>query len=303
MKEIISHKETAGTISVITATIATGLNVYLAKIASFINWLLLASITLTLAGLILTLINSFLGKTSEILECGKKYFFKLLWIGVVGTTVPMGMTFYGLRLSPISNTFLLQTEVIYSMVLSYVLLGERISRRQFSLSLLAFLGVFLITSEGTLRWINLGDLLFLLAPFFFQCAHVVAKNLMQIISPLTVVMYRHLIGGLTSFLIFILFGSNHLEDIINIPLWGIILMLYISLSYVIGNSLWYYGIKNINLSKATAIMITYPTISVILAIITLEEKLSPIKSMGIIIVFFSVLGLSLLKASKKASLE
>ncbi|MEM2342142.1 MAG: DMT family transporter [Candidatus Bathyarchaeia archaeon] len=299
MKEIISHKETVGTISVITATIITGLNVYLAKIASFINWLLLASITLTLAGLILTLINFFFGKVSEILKSGKKYFLKLLWIGAVGTTVPMGMTFYGLRLSPISNTFLLQTEVLYSMILSYILLGERISRRQFFLSLLAFLGVFLITSEGTLRWMSLGDLLFLLAPFFFQCAHVVAKNLMQIISPLTVVMYRHLIGGLASLLIFMLFGSNHLEDALNIPLRGIIIILCISLSYVTGNSLWYYGIKNINLSKATAIMITYPTISVILAVITLGEKLSSIKFIGIIIVFFSILELSLSKTSKR----
>lgn len=296
-RRTLLHHEVAGTLSVIIATIAAGLNIYLAKVLSFISGLLLASITLTSAGLILTLVNAFLRNLDEMLNCIRKHPLKILWIGIIGTAIPINMIFYGLHLSPISNTFLLQMEVIYSIFLSRMLLGERISLQQALLSILAFFGVFLITSEGTLRGISTGDLLFLLAPFFFQCGHVIAKNLMRVINPITVVTYRLLTSGLSSLLISTLIGLNPLGGVGNMTLRDTVTIFCLSLSYAIGNSFWYYGIKNLNLSKATAIIITYPIIPVVLAIITLEEKLTIIKSIGIIMVFFSVIELSLLRST------
>ena len=144
----------------------------------------------------------------------------------------------------------------------------------------------------------MGDILFLLAPFFFQCAHIVAKNLMWNISPVIVVMHRLLIGGFFLTVVLIFLGLNPIEAIVNLPLYESMMIFYLGVNYAIGNSFWYYGVKNINLSKATAIIITYPSISMVLAILTLGEKLSPIKAIGITMIFLSVLRLSLLRPVK-----
>lgn len=290
--------EVAGILSAFIATTTMGINLYLAKIISFINRFLLAALMFSISGLVLLLVNIILEKFMDALIQGRKHFLKFLWIGIVGTSIPMSMVFYGLTLSPISNTFLLQTEVIYSMILSHILLKERISRQQILLSLLAFLGIFLITTEGRLKGISMGDILFLLAPFFFQCAHIVAKNLMRNISPVIVVMHRLLIGGFFLTVVLIFLGLNPIEAIVNLPLYESMMIFYLGVNYAIGNSFWYYGVKNINLSKATAIIITYPSISMVLAILTLGEKLSPIKAIGITMIFLSVLRLSLLRPVK-----
>ena len=298
LKKKTFDSETAGIISVFIATTAAGINIYLAKIISFINRFLLTALMFSLSGLILLTVNIVLGKITDALVQGRRHFLKFLWIGVIGTSIPMSMVFYGLALSPISNTFLLQTEVIYSMILSRLLLKERISRQQILLSLLAFLGIFLITTEGRLKGISVGDILFLLAPFFFQCAHIVAKNLMRNISPIIVVMYRFLIGGVFLLAVLMLFGLNPIEVIGKLSLHENMTIFCLGINYALGNSFWYYGVKNINLSKATAIIITYPLISMILAILTLEEKLSPIKTLGICMIFLSVLRLSLLRSAR-----
>ena len=269
-----------------------GLNIYLVKVIQFQNRIFLTALTFSIAGLILLIVNVILGKINKAFAQIRKNFLKLSWIGIIGTSIPMSIVFYGLSLSPISNTFLLQVEVIYSMILSRILLKEQISKQQILLSLSSIFGICLITTEGTLRGINIGDLLFLLAPFFFQCAHVVAKNLMQKVNPIIVVMYRFLIGGLTLFPFSTLLSSGLLEDL---PTQMLDMIIFLSISYAIGNSLWYYGVKKIALSKATAIMITYPLIATFLAIGILGESPSTIKVIGIMMVFLSVLKLSLLK--------
>jgi len=293
------NAESLGTVSAIVSTVLTGINIYLVKVIAISNRLLLTSLILTLAGLVLAIVNTISGRIIESLFLGKEHLFEFLWIGIIGTSIPLSMVYYGLSLSPISNTFLLQVEVIYSMVLSRLLLRERISGWQILLSLSAFLGVFLITTEGAVREISIGDILFLLAPFFFQCGHVVAKNLMRIVNPLITVMFRLLIGGIAPLFTLIILDQNFLESIRGIPGNYGAMIIGVSISYAIGNSFWYYSVRNINLSRATSIIITYPLVSMILSLFTLGEKISPIKLLGIVITFSSILGLSLLRGKSE----
>lgn len=295
LKHLRLNTESLGTISVVISTVLTGINIYIVKIIAIPNRLLLTSIILTLAGLILAIANTVSGRIIEAFLCGKEHPFEVLWIGIVGTSIPLSMVYYGLSLSPISNTFLLQVEIIYSMILGRLLLRERISRWQILLSLSAFLGVFLITTEGAVREISVGDILFLLAPFFFQCGHVIAKNLMRIVDPLITVMFRLLIGGIASLFALIFSGQNLLGSITCISENDRAMIVGVSISYAVGNIFWYYSVKSINLSRATSIIITYPLVSMILSILTLGERISPIKLLGIAITFLSILGLSLLR--------
>jgi drug/metabolite transporter (DMT)-like permease len=276
------------------ATLCAGVNIYLAKVISHVNRILLTSIVLLVAGLILMALDILWGKAVEVFSYGRRYILEFLWIGIIGTSIPSSLLLYGVALSPVSNVFLIQTEVVYSMILSSILLGEKIGRKQMLSSILVFLGVLLITTEGELRGMLAGDLMLLFAPLFFQSAHIVAKRLMQKVSPLIVVTHRLLIGGLMLFASSPLLGINPMNETANMPHDEIQLIIYMGVGYAIGNALWYCGIKSVDLSKATAIMTSYPVVTVVLSMLTLGERPSPIKLVGIIITFIGVLALSLL---------
>jgi drug/metabolite transporter (DMT)-like permease len=289
--------EYGATLSTIAATFVTSLNVFILKIGTtFISQIPLSSIFLTLAGSILLVLSIISGRGSSILS-GKKYLLKFLWIGIVGTSIPTAMITYGVSLSLVSNSFLLQVEAIYSMILSYILLKERIIKRQVLLTALSFLGVALILTDGVVRAINIGDILLLTAPLFFQLAHVVAKGLLKVANPIVVVTYRLLIGGLTLSIISIFFRWSLLE-FLRTP-QGTAVTLYLGVGYALSNSLWYYGVKHLNLSKATSIMIAYPLFSTTLSILMLKETLSYVKIIGITLVFFSTMMLTQVRSTSR----
>lgn len=289
--------EAKGTLAVLVSTFVVGLNVYFTKVGTtLISQLPFTAICITLAGSILLVVNIILGKLPVIFS-GKRHLLKFLWMGIVGMSIPSVMLAYGVSLSLVSNSFLLQIEAIYSMILSYMLLKERITKKQVLLSVLSFLGMALVLTEGVIRPINLGDILFLSTPLFYQFAHVVAKDVLKTIDPTVVVMYRFLIGGLTLFFVSVLFGLNPLD--FSSTLQGTLIVFYMGFGYAIGNSFWYYGIKHINLSKGTSMIIMYPLVSTILAILTLGETLTPIKVIGIILVFLSTLILSRVKSGSR----
>ena len=282
--------ESRGTLAVLTATFLSGLNVYLLRIGTaFIPQISFVSVALTIAGFMLLAATIILGKGPAILR-GRNHIAKFLWIGVIGTSVPVVMIAYGVSLSTVSNSFLLQTEFIYSMLLSYMLLRERISGEQILLTVLSFLGVVLILTDGVIKTINIGDVLFLASPLFYQLAHVVAKGVLRKVDPLVVVMYRLLIGGLTLLLISVVLGHDPSSEISSSQ--AISVTFYSSLSFSLANSLWYYGVKHINLSKATSIMIAYPFVSVFLAVFMIGETLSSVTIIGASLVFASTFRLS-----------
>jgi len=288
---MVPDAEHNGTLAVLAATFLAGLNVYLLRIGTMlIPQLPFVSVALTMAGFILLIASMVLGKGPLILGA-RKYIAKLLWIGIVGTSVPVVLVAYGVSLSMVGNSFLLQTEFIYSMFLSYLLLREKITRTQILLTVLSFLGVVLILTGGVVTTINIGDVLFLVAPLFYQLAHVVAKGILRKVDPLVVVMYRLLTAGLALALVSIALGQNPLPEVSGNS-QAMLVAFYASLSFSLGNSLWYFGVKHINLSKATSIMIAYPLVSVILAVFMIGEILSPARIIGASLVFVSTFKLS-----------
>ncbi len=288
---MVPDAEYTGTVAVLAATFLAGLNVYLLRIGTMlIPQMPFVSVSLTMAGFILLIASIVLGKGLLVLGA-RKYIAKLLWIGVVGTSVPVVLVAYGVSLSTVGNSFLLQTEFVYSMFLSYLLLRERITGTQILLTVLSFLGVALILTGGAITAINIGDVFFLLAPLFYQLAHVVAKGILWKVDPFVVVMYRLLTAGLALVLVSIALGQNPLPEVSGNS-EAMLVAFYNSLSFSIGNSLWYFGMKHINLSKATSIMIAYPLVAAILAVFMIGEILSPVKIVGASLVFLSTLKLS-----------
>ena len=65
----------------------------------------------------------------------------------------------------------------------------------------------------------------------------------------------------------------------NATLWGTLLGSAV-VNYVIGNILWYHAIRNMDLSKATAIILCYPVFTFILSVALGQDTLSTYKILG-----------------------
>jgi drug/metabolite transporter (DMT)-like permease len=85
---------------------------------------------------------------------------------------------------------------------------------------------------------------------------------------------------------------------------GTVVTFVVASGHVLGSSLWFYGIRHINLSKATSIVIVYPLIAAVLAILMLGEDLTLAKIVGASFVFLSTLKLSRFRSiSREQSIE
>ncbi|MBI4348062.1 MAG: DMT family transporter [Elusimicrobia bacterium] len=156
-----------------------------------------------------------------------------------------------------------QVEVVYSAVLSAWLLGERITGRQIAASLLVLAGTGLVLAKdlGSPHW--KGDLIILLTPWMYQVSHVTSKRLPPDVDAVTITAARQLWGAAVLAACAgssLLLGSPRFE-----PAWP--LAGYLAFHAVIMNVvtcvLWYIAVRHLELSKTTAVMLSYPALTLV----------------------------------------
>lgn len=268
----MEKREREGVILVIICVFIHGAHPILGKYGvSLVSPLFFASLTnlIAAAGLVLIIL---LKRESLVILIKKRFFILLFLIGFFGTTLSNVMFFYGVRLtSGINSAILLQVEPIYSLIIGYLLLKERVSTRQIISTLLIIFGTLMVIYQGTSR-MNWGDILILLTPLCYQVGHFFSKQLLNEteISPLFIATGRTFYGGLI-LLILNRFTGSHEFDILTQSNILAIFIFYGIVVYALSYLTFYGAIKRINLSKASAIISVYPAISIILARFILKE--------------------------------
>ncbi len=107
--------ERYGTSVAFLSTFFTASNITLAKLGvQFIPAFVFAGMSFTIAGLLLTCIAVAGRKTTELLSIAREQFLGVIWIAIVGISIPFVLIFYALSSAPLANSFLLQTELLYS---------------------------------------------------------------------------------------------------------------------------------------------------------------------------------------------
>ncbi|MGB2579954.1 drug/metabolite transporter (DMT)-like permease [Elusimicrobium simillimum] len=234
----------------------------------------------------------------------KKLWTKFFIMGLFGTAIPFTLMFVALQYTTPTNTAILnQSELLYSLVLTYFLLGEKPSLSQLGGSVLIVLGVVVILmhEQFSPRWT--GDLIVLLTPWTFQIAHITAKKLPKnlddsfvsaarsfygVLCLLPVVIYIHFTTGLK-------FEQTKDAWIALLFLGGIF--------YGVCRPLWYKAIRNIDLSKVTAITLSYPVITLIFSVLLGIEKIHSYQLIGLAMAIAGALWITVLvkKQNKKKS--
>lgn len=215
----------------------------------------------------------------------KKVWPQCLAMGTFGTALPMTVFMVALNYTtPVNGAILNQFEIIYSLILSYIILKERPNLRQVGGSLLILLGVaMLLWRAGTSVQLK-GDLMIIGCLWMFQVSHIFAKKLPAHMAPQLISAARALfaIPALAVLVVCLAALQGPLIFQSCATLWSM-LFLCAAVSYFLGNTYWYQAIRNMDLSKATAIILSYPVMTFILSVCLGQDTISIYKVLGMIL--------------------
>ncbi len=278
------NQEAEGTLFAFVALILVGIEPVVIK-SNPVNPLSFAAFSALFASLVLWGIILSLGAWKELKEKPGDIH-KAFLVGLFGTALAYIAYSYGARMSTAINASLItRSEVLYSFVLSYLFLREKITKKQFIFSLVILLGLVLVITQGKTVKPQKGDILLLLTPLFWQMGHTIAKRLQY--SPYLIATLRNTFGGLILLLLTLPFG---LEFTPLAMVEGVI----IALTQV----LWYSSLKLINLSKATSIITPAPAVAIALSIF-LGENFTAYHAIGFILITIGTLKISKIKSEQR----
>ncbi len=206
-------------------------------------------------------------------------------VGFFGTAMPFLLILTALKYTTPSNAAILnQVEVIYSLVLTWVFLKERPTGKQLVGTAMVIAGVviILLNESFSMRW--KGDLIVICTVWMFQVSHIAAKKLPANLTPHFLAFGRAFFGFCWSIPIAaILYFSG--EHFIFNASWGTFaIILYLGLiNYVIGNATWYMAIRNMDLSKATAVILSYPVFTYIFSVMIGLDKIHSYQITGLVL--------------------
>lgn len=200
--------------------------------------------------------------------------------------------------TPANAAVMCQSEVLYSALLCAWLLGERITLSQSLASLLvvAGTGLIMIHDLSSPRW--KGDLMILLTPWMFQVSHICAKRLPQDLDPVTITGARLFYGALTLL-------PFSLWSLAAGPRWSLapqallVLAAQGLLMYATNHVLWYLAIRRMDLSKATAVMLSYPALTALFSWGLGQEKLGALQLSGLALTLSGAYWVTTLLARKE----
>lgn len=212
-----------------------------------------------------------------------KYIWRYLGIGTLGTALPMSIMVYALNFTTPTNASILnQFEIVYSLILAWFILRERPSWRQLGGSALIIAGVTMLLWQAGYTPQLKGDLLIISCLWMFQLSHILAKKLPQDLDGQTVACIRSLFA-MPALLILVgyIAYSQGVTLRPSATLTKCVLFSAI-FCYYIGNAFWYYGIRNMALGKATAIILSYPVFTFLLSVWLGLDKVTVLKILGLL---------------------
>ena len=188
---------------------------------------------------------------------------------------------------------LLQTEPVYSLILSVVVVGERPSPRQ-----LLATGAILAASDRCSgpatpsRRCSPRCSLFI-TPFFWQTSHVLGLRVMPPLTPISIAGARFIFAACVFIPMFLLRPSASLAQLADPRLLMVILATGFFV-YFLSALTWYGAISRLSLSWTTALVVPgIPLISMVFAMIFLGEHPTSHEVIGVLIAIGGVLALVL----------
>jgi len=189
---------------------------------------------------------------------------------------------YGLRFtSSINYSFIIKSNLIFIPLLAFFFLQEKITKEKIYLAIIFFIGIYLVTTRGQFILPRLGDLLIIMAAFFFSSFTIINKKLAKMLEP------EIISWGVTSctavFALILIF-------IMKINVFSSIGLLYVLLAGLAEALIILFINKTIRITNMTYyVMMTMfaPVINLILGILFLNETINSIQLLGGVVLIIS----------------
>ncbi len=225
----------------------------------------------------------------------------LIAIGFIGGGLAFLLYFTGIKLTTSGRAaFLHKTLPIYTVILAFLFLKERITKKQVLAIVLMFIGTIVLYSakiEPATLWLNpsLGDLLCILATFLWGVENTIARGAMiKGESNLVVTFARMFFGAIFLFGAVLMLGKlDQLLSLTYEQLGKLFISTFILFGYVFT---WYWGIKLINVSKAAPLLLLSPVISLLLGVIWLGEPAPTLQLVGSVLILIGAYIVSKIKS-------
>jgi len=224
----------------------------------------------------------------------RRYLPWLVAMSMSGTFLTSLTLIYGMEhIDAIASVILLQTEPVYSLILSTVVVGERPSSRQLFATATILVGIGSVFFAGNAFSPMLAATLIFITPFFWQTSHVIGLRVMPPLTPVGVAGARFIFAA-SIFIPIYAFGNHaSLAQLGDMRLLMAILATGFFI-YFLSALTWYGAISRLSLSWTTALVVPgVPLISMMFAMMFLGEHPTAREVTGVLIAIGGVLALVL----------
>ncbi|ADB58881.1 DMT family transporter [Archaeoglobus profundus] len=212
----------------------------------------------------------------------------LIILGLSGVTLLYVVQFTALELTTATKaSILINTSVIFTAILSHIFLREGMNVRKILGILIAFLGVFLVVSNGQINFTpNLGDLLMIFDGLLWAIYTVLGKAMLKSYRVEHLTTYAFALG---TAMLFPFALSKGLANPFEMSLGAILSLLYLSiLCSVFAYLAWYYALKALPATNVAVFTYLIPLFTALLAYVLLKEEITMFTALGGILIVLGV---------------
>ena len=285
MKNIVDQKEHIGVLFAILSILSASLLTVVARFsASNYPPLFFAAVSAGLGFAVLFLVLAFQGRANGVPFLRPRGTFAI--IGIFSTGITSLLVFEGMLTTQANDgSLLLQAEILYSLVVSYFFLKEKITAKQVAFTALVLVGALAVLFRGSAFQFGFGPLLLLIAPLFWTVGHSFAKGLFSKFDPVLIVCERMFYGAVFLFAASFFFeGGSSSWAIATNPQFLAAAAFQGLFVFVAGHITWYYALSRINLSKLTAMIGLEPAMTFFFSWLFLGETASLAQFAGLSLV-------------------
>ncbi len=234
----------------------------------------------------------FNGELSLIMD--PRYRGRLFTVAMAGTVMTSLTLTYGLtRIGAVAGVLLLQTEPVYSLILSTAFVGERPSGRQMLATAAILVGIGSVFAGGGSFSPLWASAIIFTTPLFWQASHVMGLKLMPPLTPISMTGGRFFYAALVLTAMLLLFRRDSLVQLADPTSLGVMIVTGFFIYFLSGLT-WYGAINRLSLAWTTALVVPgIPILSILFAVMFLGERATAREVVGILISVSGVLALVL----------
>ncbi len=214
-------------------------------------------------------------------------------VGLINSAIAPLLLFTGLSYTTAINaTILSSSEVVYVLLLSHFLLGERMSRMQAIGMFTVIIGIVIVNISAASDGVRMhdGDILILLAAVAYGSGTVLFKKYLSHIMPELAIVIRNIAAIIAVGFVSLIFSHSVSAEVAVFPIQKVLpLLAFAFFSRYLSLTFFYEALDRLPATTLSLILIASPISGVVFAYLILGEHIQSYHILGGIFIIFGLL--------------